>query len=206
MYNNLICSEIDIIALAEIWLTDGILNSQPTNSKYKIYCKDRYDGRLGGDVLFAVHENWTSVDLTNYNVDHEYLLLKVFNSYVSFFVCCLYLPPQSPMQRYSSYLQIIDNNPEVINSNLIIIGDFNLNIITGEHTFSESFTVYKTFELGQFMNFYQLQSFDDVQNFQVNHHIVLTNHVNVEVVQVIEKKRLGKKSSGKKSPGIKAQK
>jgi hypothetical protein len=104
-------SKPNIIALTETWLNSDISNNMIGLNNYKLFRKDRINGR-GGGVCIYVNEN----------------LIKFSSNLFSFVIACVYRPPLNASSNS------IENDPKLINviddqfknlSNLIIVGDFN---------------------------------------------------------------------------------
>lgn len=127
LYTSLLSRDDDVFALTETWLNNNIHTGELFNSKYTCYRRDRQDGRdRGGGVLLAIHNKWSSIELTVGSSSYEHITVKMFNNQNSFLVCCVYVPPNSSVEYYKSLFNTLHTNYDLSHNNLLIIGDFNI--------------------------------------------------------------------------------
>ena len=128
---SLNASFFDIIALSETWLSPSISNSELNFNNYIIYRCDRSPltsvYKRGGGVLVAVrsHLNSKMLNVTVKCIEHVFVQLKLRSNV--FIICCVYIPPSSPITLYEQFFLSINelylSNPK---AKFILVGDFNL--------------------------------------------------------------------------------
>lgn len=164
-FTNMLAYDTDIVALTETWLNKNINTRELFNNNYICYRSDRRDGRRGWGVLVAVYSKWSSVDLTNYNTSHEYLLIKVFNNQFSFFICCVYIPPNSSIDYYKSFFSLLESIVDIASHNIVLLGDFNIPSICGTVSLlGHNIKNNKVLELFNFMSVNNLNSHNNILN------------------------------------------
>ena len=119
-----------VVAFTETGLNEHFYTGELGFDTYNVFRLDRSAitstaQRLGG-VLIAVHESIPS-RLIRSTDDIEQVYVLVGSGKKQMIVGCIYLPPNSPLEKYES----VSNNLEAIsqqfnNSGLCIMGDFNL--------------------------------------------------------------------------------
>jgi hypothetical protein len=162
---NVLESHHDVIIITETWLCNGIENSELFDDRYDVYRKDRHDTStvVGGGILIAVSRSLTSslwnIDLTGF----ESLSVKVTKNNVNVFINAVYIPPLSPFTFYLDYFSIFESCYGVLNSNLLVIGDFNIPSIDGvDYDFTKGTSLVKAF--GNFMSLCHLNSYNIIKN------------------------------------------
>lgn len=128
--------DYDVVALTETNLLPSILDGELFNTNdYCVYRCDR--SRLnstcesGGGTLIAVRTNVASERVVVPGLESvEVVLVKTQFGNVCTFICCLYVPSNSPVvvyQRYTDALQrIIEFLDLNIEDRLYVLGDFNM--------------------------------------------------------------------------------
>jgi exonuclease III len=127
-------SKPNIIALTETWLNSDVSNNMIGLNNYKVFRKDRINGR-GGGVCIYVNENLiknkfqiTVLDISVEPYEYDTLWITFSSNLFSFVIACVYRPPLNASSNS------IENDRKLINviedqfknlSNLIIVGDFN---------------------------------------------------------------------------------
>ncbi|XP_063932848.1 uncharacterized protein LOC135144722 [Zophobas morio] len=102
--------DFDLIALSETWLHSGVFNSELFNSNYLVVRKDRdflnTNKSRGGGVLIGIKSNliFSEVDLS----------------------IVIYIPPSLPLEYYHQIFDAFVMLDSAYNSNVVIIGDFNI--------------------------------------------------------------------------------
>jgi len=128
---NLIASAFDIIALSETWLSLSVLNSELNFNNYIIYRSDRSSlnsvYKRGGGVLVAVRSHLKSkmLNVTVNCIEQVFVQIQMGSNL--FIICCIYIPPTSPLILYEQFFLSINelylSNPK---AKFILLGDFNL--------------------------------------------------------------------------------
>lgn len=138
IYMNILSNSYDIIVLTESWLIPDIADCEIIDERYNVFRCDRdraATGKLeGGGVLVAILRTLQPIYFTNIigNFLHthiEYLLIQLpSNDHAKrHFISAVYIPPNTPDNIYSTYLDLLStilSNP--ITHCFYIIGDFNL--------------------------------------------------------------------------------
>lgn len=125
-----------VIALTETNLIPSILDGELFNTnEYCVYRCDRSElnstRECGGGTLIAVKSSMTSERVLVPGVESiEYVLVKIKFRNVYAFVCCLYIPSNSPVAVYQDYTdslqRIIDFIDLNVEDRLYVLGDFNM--------------------------------------------------------------------------------
>lgn len=68
----------------------------------------------------------------NYDSPFEMLMVKIFNTTSTFLFCCVYIPPNTPADKYVEFYKSI-NSYDISRSNLILVEDFNISCMHNEH-------------------------------------------------------------------------
>jgi len=127
---------LDIIAIAETWLSNNIFTNEILPSCYTVLRKDR-DSR-GGGVLLALKSSLTTVQLPSPS-DLEVVSAEIDSNLL---VCLIYRPPNSTDQYNSmllTYLNSLDGT-----KNIVLMGDLNFpeidwNIYSGNSPTADDF-------------------------------------------------------------------
>lgn len=110
---SLNASFFDIIALSETWLSPSISNSELDFNNYIIYRCDRSPltsvYKRGGGVLVAVrsHLNSKMLNVTVKCIEHVFVQIKLRSNVI--IICCVYIPPSSPITLYEQFFLSITN-------------------------------------------------------------------------------------------------
>jgi hypothetical protein len=119
------------ICLSETWLSDSFFDNELGLFNYAVFRCDRNSDTSncyrGGGALIAIRNDVVCelLPTTAYTVEHLFVRFHVQN--VTFVVCSVYIPPNSPVLVYESFMSAvqvtISLNPDCV---FIICGDLNL--------------------------------------------------------------------------------
>ena len=129
----------DIIVLTETWLHDSVKDGEIIDlNSYQIFRSDRkftvLNYRRGGGVLLGIRHNIKAINLDVYSICNDIhkvptidvLLVKIFNNCRCTYICVLYIPPSCPTNSYSILFDSLMSMHELYDSDLLILGDFNI--------------------------------------------------------------------------------
>lgn len=108
-YNNVLTSEYDIYCLTETWLDSTVSSSELFPVGFTVYRLDGKNKCRGSGVLVAVKDDvWHAERLLPHQCDDlELLLVKLSNAKgFSCYLCNVYFPPRSPLERYNSFFSL----------------------------------------------------------------------------------------------------
>lgn len=182
--NNLLAHDYDIISLTETWLKESVHNRELFHNNYTCFRKDRDDGRKAGGVLVAVHNTWCCTDLTLYNSSYQHIFLKISKGKTVFLLFCVYIPPQSNIDYYLGLYDLFESKCGVLNSNIIMLGDFNIPEIINSDVHSNISVKVK--ELTIFANFYNLKNVNNIINIQNKTLDLILTNMNIDVIRESE--------------------
>lgn len=186
-YRNVLVSDFEIISLTETWLDESVYCAELFTNEWSVF---RQDGRVrarGRGVLVAVRDSVWRADPLPYNVDDDnvsVLWLKLSNqSGFSFYLCTVYISPNSNLATYESFFQSLENR-FFINDRVMIIGDFNLPLITNsQFNFGSGGELYLIFK--NFLQFYNFHLFNDIVNSNNKTlDLVISNLSSIKVVRL----------------------
>mgnify|MGYP005983473333 CR=1 FL=1 len=134
--NSVSSCDFDLIALSETWLHSGVFNSELFNSNYLVVRKDRdflnTNKSRGGGVLIGIKSDliFSEVDLSSTPFSNLHLVdilaVKVLISSFSIILVVIYIPPSLPLEYYHQIFDAFVMLDSAYNSNVVIIGDFNI--------------------------------------------------------------------------------
>jgi len=119
-----------IICLTETWLSDGFFDNELGLSNAVFRCdrnSDTSNCYRGGGALIAFRNDVVCelLPTTVYNVEHLFVRFHVHN--VTFVVCSVYIPLNSPVLVYESFMSAVQATISLNTGCVFIIcGDFNL--------------------------------------------------------------------------------
>ena len=120
----------DIICITETWLNNTIIDNEIELINYCLYRKDR-EIRRGGGIAVYINKTRLISELIDYDTDLEVCVLKIKQFRVkSFNIAVIYRPPDSSHEFYENYSKLIG---DFSNEELIIIGDFNIDLLNNEN-------------------------------------------------------------------------
>uniref|UniRef100_A0A2S2Q917 RNA-directed DNA polymerase from mobile element jockey n=1 Tax=Sipha flava TaxID=143950 RepID=A0A2S2Q917_9HEMI len=119
------------ICLTETWLTNSFQDTELGLHNYVVFRCDRSSQSSsfsrGGGVLVAIRNDVVHNLLPALINNVEYLFVKFYVNNTAYIVCSVYIPPNSPIPVYESFMSavqyIINANPGSV---FIFSGDFNL--------------------------------------------------------------------------------
>lgn len=144
---------------------DGINSSELFNNSYTVYRCDRV-GKKGGGVLIAVKNVLISTKIefrcnnTNTNNNYESLCVKLLFGGKVFYLIAVYFPPNSVVNLFESFYSTLEECN--IYNNIIVIGDFNMPLITGTDITLAQHAKYKL--LSDFMSLYNFSTLNNIKN------------------------------------------
>jgi exonuclease III len=136
---------IDILCIAETWLTSEIQNSELFMNNYVIHRIDRQNKR-GGGVLILVHIRFNA-QLEGHVIDDNLELIHLSIDFLHskpLQIVCFYRPPSCPVADFicsmSSYLDYVDFS----NLPMALVGDINIDLlkIKSTHQVLKFFSIY----------------------------------------------------------------
>lgn len=135
-YLNVSDNFYDIILLTETWLNDSIADNEIFPPSYRIFRSDRKYDTLkvsrGGGVLIAVNSSIRAVklDLSNLNLTSlpsiDLIGIKLYFQKCILQLLLLYIPPALSTNEYSLLFETLCQCNYLYDSNVFIVGDFNL--------------------------------------------------------------------------------
>lgn len=171
LYNSLTASSYDILALSETWLDSNIENSEIVHENYVLFRSDRDKAATnrsrGGGVMLAVRSSLNAVNLNLKNSSFRELSfidivgVKIVLNHYHFYVFALYIPPNMSSDFYNSVFDTFCALNFIYNSDIIIIGDFNMPGYYSHHLNSVSPA---TQVILNFQNFLNIEQFNSIVN------------------------------------------
>lgn len=126
-------SDFHIFCLNETFLNETYMDYEVNIPGYNIFRRDR-KGKQGGGVAVYVKSSVPCVRRNNYEKDDiEALWIEIpLRNLKNVLLCVLYRPPDSKTEWSNIFLEMM-TNPCNSNLDIIVIGDFNLNLLNGEN-------------------------------------------------------------------------
>lgn len=166
---NISASNYDIIVLTETWLTPSVFDQEMFDNRYVVYRKDRNldstKKETGGGVLVAVKSIFNCHLLPVYcsNVNIEEVRIKINLIYTDLYICAVYIPPSMPLECYTCFYDSFENNHLLnINTNILVLGDFNMPRIVDLNNISNKSNIEIIYQ--QFLSLYNFQQFNNILN------------------------------------------
>lgn len=122
-------SNISAVCVSETWFSDNHTNLMVRLGGFKVHRGDRrLGGKSGGGVAIYVSDQITSKLITKSKADHkvEFIFIEICASNTNILLGCVYNPPSN--KDLSKLFESIDLNVDKY-SNIVISGDFNLNLL-----------------------------------------------------------------------------
>ena len=126
-HDLVIMKKVDVVAVTETWLHQGILDTDILDSNYIIFRRDRPQQQRGGGVLICVKSDCISVrrrDLENENVEAVVCELRGSND-SKLILAAFYRPPNMDSNYLHNVVDVLYNIHRTGASNIFILGDFN---------------------------------------------------------------------------------
>ena len=122
----------DILTLSETWLNDSISDTEIQMPEYSVVCKDRSENKLGGGTIIYIRDGLPFNICTDLNTDeNECLWIRISRPKCKpIFLYCVYRPPNSDLTNFISTIQNSIENIGLKNSDIILLGDFNVDFTT----------------------------------------------------------------------------
>lgn len=123
--------KFNFLVLCETWLNSEILDSEFGLSQlYQIFRADRDSSVInrsrGGGVMIFCDINYKATVICSVSNWFELLIVRI-TSDVNIIIVCVYMPPNSQLQKYEDLCSLIETSIEPYHgSNCWIIGDFNI--------------------------------------------------------------------------------
>ena len=115
-----------LICITETWLDNQILDSEVCIDDYDIVRHDR--NRQGGGVLIFVSQSLSYNVLVSGPSELELIILSITSFFSPVTIAVFYRPPNAPVSIFDTLLNSICLYVDVsLLSNLILLGDFNVN-------------------------------------------------------------------------------
>lgn len=182
LHSSVLTCESDLIIFTETWLNNKFHNSELFDDRFSCYRADRPGDGRGGGVLVAVNNKWTSVNLTRYDIPLEHLLIKLYKGNTTFYISSVYIPPKSTAEIYKLYFDTLDLYADIFASNILIVGDFNIEKITNSNFLRADTNDKRLSVLKNNLSLFNLESFNNVCNSHSKTlDLVLSNYRNVIV-------------------------
>ena len=127
-HDLVIMKKVDVVAVTETWLHQGILDTEILDSNYIIFRRDRPQQQRGGGVLICVKSDCISVrrrDLENENVEAVVCELRGSND-SKLTLAAFYRPPNMDSNYLHNVVDVLYNIHRTGASNIFILGDLGL--------------------------------------------------------------------------------
>ena len=123
--------QYDVLVFTETWLSPQLANDEILINNFEPpYRKDR-DNRLGGGVAIYVRSGMQSKQRTDLiHGDIEALCIEVTIKHKKLLICGIYRPPNSNNNYYDLIENKFDNLSNISTKDLIILGDFNCDMLS----------------------------------------------------------------------------
>lgn len=188
-YSNVLTVYFDIVSLTETWLDESVYNSELFTDEWSVFRQDGRDRVRGRGVLVAVRDGAWHAEPLPYHVDDDsisVLWLKLNNpTGFSFYLCTVYIPPNSNLTIYRTFFQSLENR-FFVNDRIVIVGDFNLPLIeSSKFNFRIGGELYRHFQ--NLLQFHNLDLHNDVVN--INNRtldLVMSNFKGLSVDKAID--------------------
>lgn len=131
---NLLCSECDVAAVTETFLTETVEDAELVWNGWSVARRDRATGARGGGVLIAARPGLVMRRLIDLETpEGEDLWVSFTLDQVSFYVSVVYIPPNASDEIYMRWFETVEQVIDTLNGVVIIIGDLNLNPLYTSH-------------------------------------------------------------------------
>ncbi|VEN56008.1 unnamed protein product, partial [Callosobruchus maculatus] len=139
---DLISEDFDLFAITETWLSSSIPTSSISLTNYNFFRNDR-DGRGGGVGVYVKScLPVTILDISTDNLAMESLWIKIIIHKTVFCVGIVYRPPSN---NCNDFVLAMDNIlPQCLTNfeNVMVLGDFNINLQQPDNVLSSCFKCY----------------------------------------------------------------
>jgi hypothetical protein len=159
----------DLIVITESWLSNAVHDSEFIDARYNVFRCDRSfeasKKTRGGGVLVAVRRQ-LGVGTVLCRPASSYEIVQVqliLNNNFKMFVTAIYLSPNASLNDYNDCFDFCEDNPSLLCSDNLVLGDFNLSEITDKY-FNFNVGSNKAKRLGNFISLLNLNSFNNIKN------------------------------------------
>lgn len=135
-YINIQSEDYDIICLTETWLSNDIFDTELFDTDYEVIRLDRSHEitkkKRGGGVLLALKQEFkfrTLDHLENMSDKFESVCVRISGP-LKLDLCLVYFPYQK-LESIKTFIKLIEKRDPNLDHNLLFLGDFNINCITG---------------------------------------------------------------------------
>lgn len=176
--NSTSMQHCDIFALTETWLQNDINNEELFDcNSFDVFRRDRNTVAAhavrGGGVLLAVRKELSAIPVDTQDlfrdVPHiDIVGVKIRDKHKILFIFVLYIPPACPNENYEMLFDNFISFNSIYESNLIIIGDFNIpNYL---YSLDNNIQCSYVSTVANFCNFFNLSQYNYIPN--VNNRIL----------------------------------
>ena len=119
--------KVDVVAVTETWLHQGILDTEILDSNYVILRRDKPQPQRGGGVMLCVKSHFISLrrrDLENENVDVVVCELTGINN-SKLIIAAFYRPPNMDSDYLHNLVNVLYGIHQTGVNDIFILGDFN---------------------------------------------------------------------------------
>lgn len=168
-----VTADIDIIILTETWLNQNFLDVEILDDRYVIFRADRNASlsslERGGGALIGVNmsnSNICVVSSSSYSTcNFEAVQVGLKMSGKMLFLTAVYFSPTANLNDFMEFVEYMENNPELIIHDNVIVGDFNISDVKGiNYDFTSGNANARS--LSNLMALLNLRSCNNVLNFQ----------------------------------------
>jgi hypothetical protein len=187
-FRNLLASNLKIVALTETNLQPYINSSELFPQSFNVYRSDRCLRTMGmsggGGVLVALSNDYISyrvndLDFSYSGIDCVWVKIKKDKGGM-LYLGAVYIRPRSSLEAYQLFFDSLLKLNLSENDNVIIVGDFNLNVFEKNYDLSSGDNLCK--ELLFFLDIHDFKLKNNILNFQSKTlDLVITNVGNTEV-------------------------
>lgn len=170
-YKNICIHNYDVIVLVETWLNSSVFSEELFDDRYDVHRRDRESSGFvpqdeGGGVLLAVLRKYRSKRMKSWESMCEDIWITIDSLQLT--LCAVYLPPpvtRTPLDLFLAGCNSVCDRMS-LDSNVCILGDFNLGIINWNSLNDNSFKIlpYTCQALLDFISTNKLHQFNNVTN------------------------------------------
>lgn len=171
LFDNISTCSYDVLAFSETWLGSNIANQEILdNNSFTIFRSDRdriaTARNRGGGVMLAVNSKLNAFNLNLHNGSFgdlpfiDVIGVKIWLEYYFFYIFTIYIPPDTSTQQYHSIYDAFSSLNLVFNSDLLILGDFNI----PDYCSNLNSVSHNVQALLNFQHFLGLSQFNNVKN------------------------------------------
>lgn len=122
-------NKFDIIAVSETWLNDNILSQSVNLNNYKLFRRDRSEGRGGGTAMY-VKSNFKCSAINNLQLNTtEQLWVSLNYNNKKFALGVIYRPPNCSVLEFCNEFESVLNQLITKYDQVLCTGDFNIDFL-----------------------------------------------------------------------------